>query len=152
MCHTHITPLTTPPPQCRSTLQPGRVCTSAGDIEHRLVAVLQGKFLKLVSAFKSHDPKGCGLLRRETFISCIQDVLGQVVPMEDALVESVGEYEPGWIAYPKFLSKFEVSHSEGCPPATAPVRPHPQLTTPTAVLSKLQKVVRTNPQLIYQVS
>ena len=124
------------------------------DVEVRLVGMLQGKFLKLVSAFKSHDPRGQGLLRKDVFLRCVEEVLGQRVVEGTRLIESIGEFEPGWVAYPKFLVKFqEPLQEEGIPALITSVDLETRLLTHVGIplAENIQRVIRASPQAIYQV-
>ena len=125
-----------------------------GDVEARLVGMLQGKFLKLVSAFKSHDPRGRGLVRTNVFLQCLKEVLGQEVVGGAQLIEGMGELEPGWVAYPKFLAKFqEPPHEEGNPAIVSleDIEPRPLTQAGIPLAESIQKVIRINPQSIYEV-
>ena len=125
-----------------------------GDVELRLVGMLQGKFLKLVSAFKAHDPRGRGLVRTSVFLQCVEEVLGQRVVEGARLVEGVGEFEPGWVAYPKFLAKFQEPLQEEVNPtllASEDLEPRPLTHVGIPLAESIQKVIRANPQAIYEV-
>ena len=145
----------------RPPLQPGRACTSVNDIEIRLVNLLQNKFLKLVSAFKIRDPKGSGLLRRSAFLASIEEVTGMKVDNPDEIIASVGEHEPGWIAYPCFLSKFQ-EPSTTCEnggddfgqasQCKAEYPNQPKAVSGIRLTELIQKVVRMDSQNVFQVS